>query len=294
MPGVARLGYLGIEVPDPETWEAFAIDRLGLMRGEPAAGGSLPLRMDEQAQRVILHPGPSDDLAYAGFEVVEARALDALAKKFGGAGVAVREADQATREARRVEALFQLADPNGLPIELYCGPAKAREPFRSAVVPGGFCTGDEGLGHIVVGTREAEATRRFYCDLLGMRVSDYIEQEISPGFKLRIAFLHANPRHHTVAIIESPMPKRIHHFMIEAQRMEDVGLCYERCAAAGVPIVNGLGQQPNDRMFSFYARTPSGFAVEFGWGGRKVDDSDWEITTHHQLSIWGHRRPAGP
>ena len=24
---------------------------------------------------------------------------------------------------------------------------------------------------------------------------------------------------------------------------------------------------PNDHMFSFYVRTPSGFSVEYGWGG---------------------------
>ena len=34
-----------------------------------------------------------------------------------------------------------------------------------------------------------------------------------------------------------------------------------------------LGRHPNDRMFSFYAKTPSGFQFEFGWGGREVDDA---------------------
>jgi 2,3-dihydroxybiphenyl 1,2-dioxygenase len=286
MTAIARLGYLGFEVADRSQWETFAVDVLGLMRGEAAPDGSLTLRMDEQAQRLILHRGASDDLAYVGFEVVDARALGALAEKLSHAGLTVRERDQAAREARRVEALVQCEDPNGLPLELYCGPAHAREPFRSPLVSAGFCTGAEGLGHIVIGARDAEATRRFYCDLLGMRISDHIEP---PGSKLRITFLHANRRHHTIAFFEAPLRKRINHFMIEAQRMEDVGLCYERCAAAGIPIANGLGQHPNDRMFSFYAKTPSGFNVEFGWGGRKVDDAHWEVTTYDRMSTWGHQ-----
>lgn len=289
MTAVARLGYLGFEVSDPSAWEAFSVDVLGLMRGEPAPDGSLPLRMDEQAQRVILHRGASDDMAYAGFEVADARALHALAEELADVGVAVREGGPVPRAARCVEALLQLEDPNGLPIELYCSPARAREPFRSGVVSAGFCTGDEGLGHIVIGAREAETTGRFYRDLLGMRVSDYIEP---PGSKLRITFLHANARHHTVAFFEAPLRKHINHFMIEAQRMEDVGLCYERCVAAGVPIASGLGQHPNDRMFSFYAKTPSGFNVEFGWGGRKVDDAHWEVTTYDRMSTWGHQSAA--
>jgi 2,3-dihydroxybiphenyl 1,2-dioxygenase len=286
MTAVARLGYLGFEVADPSAWEAFAVDVLGLMRGEPAPDGSLTLRMDEQAQRFLVHRGASDDLAYAGFEVADASALHVLREKLGDAGLVVREGDPVTRAARCVEAVLQLEDPNGLPIELYCGPAKAREPFRSGVVSTGFCTGDEGLSHIVIGAREADPTGRFYCDLLGMRVSDYIEP---PGSKLRITFLHANARHHTVAFFEAPLRKRINHFMIEAQRMDEVGLCYERCVAAGIPIASGLGQHPNDRMFSFYAKTPSGFNVEFGWGGRKVDDAHWEVTTYDRMSTWGHQ-----
>src|SRR5688572_10435688 len=189
MTAVARLGYLGFEVGDPGQWQTFAVDVLGLMRGAPTPDGALTLRMDEQAQRIIVHRGAQDDLAYAGFEVGDARALEALARELTDAGVAVREGEPAARAARRVEALMQLEDPNGFPIELYCGPATAGEPFYSALVPDGFCTGDEGLGHIVVGARDAEQTLRFYCDLLGMRVSDHIE---APGAKLRITFLHAN------------------------------------------------------------------------------------------------------
>ena len=66
MTAVARLGYLGFEVSDPGAWETFAVDVLGLSRAEPAPDGATTLRMDEQAQRLILHRGGSDDLAYAG------------------------------------------------------------------------------------------------------------------------------------------------------------------------------------------------------------------------------------
>lgn len=74
--------------------------------------------------------------------------------------------------------------------------------------------------------------------------------------------------------------------------MEDVGHAYDRCLDAGVTIANTLGMHPNDRMFSFYARTPSGFDIEFGWGGRKIDDATWEIRQYDRLSVWGHRPPT--
>jgi biphenyl-2,3-diol 1,2-dioxygenase len=42
-------------------------------------------------------------------------------------------------------------------------------------------------------------------------------------------------------------------------------------------------------MFSFYAETPSGFEVEFGWGAREVDDRSWVVTRHDRTAMWGHK-----
>ena len=40
----------------------------------------------------------------------------------------------------------------------------------------------------------------------------------------------------------------------------------ERAQAAQVPVTATLGRHTNDRMVSFYVRTPAGFEVEFGFG----------------------------
>ena len=56
-----------------------------------------------------------------------------------------------------------------------------------------------------------------------------------------------------------------------------------------------LGRHPNDQMTSFYARTPSGFEIEFGAGGRRIDmDSEWPVGHYDAMSIWGHKPPAEP
>ncbi len=110
------------------------------------------------------------------------------------------------------------------------------------------------------------------------------------GFPVDLAFFHVNPRHHSLAF-GGPQRKRLHHFMIEASSMDEVGLCYDRAIRAGVRIMQTLGRHPNDRMFSFYARTPSGFQFEFGWGGRTIDDATWTPTTYDRVSEWGHHPP---
>ena len=55
-----------------------------------------------------------------------------------------------------------------------------------------------------------------------------------------------------------------------------------------------LGRHTNDLMTSFYVRTPSGFEIEYGTGGRLVDDETWEIGQYDTQSMWGHKPPAEP
>ena len=75
--------------------------------------------------------------------------------------------------------------------------------------------------------------------------------------------------------------------MIQAKTLNEVGLTHKLCEEQGMEMGN-LGVHTNDEMFSFYMETPSGFNVEFGWGGREVDDDVWQVQYYQDASIWGH------
>jgi 2,3-dihydroxybiphenyl 1,2-dioxygenase len=288
-PGVTQLGYLGFQVRDLAAWERFATQILGLGVSRRLDDGGLALRLDGHEQRFFLEPGEADDLAFVGWELPDLAALEATAGRLRSAGVAVEDAG-ASAATRRVERLLRFRDPAGIPCELFFGPALAAEPFRSPVVRSGFVADEQGLGHLVLSARSRAESEEFYTRLLGFRLSDRIVADVF-GCKADITFLHANARHHSLALSEGHR-KRLHHFMIEARSMDEVGLCFDRALRAGVPIVLTPGRHPNDRMYSFYAQTPSGFEFEFGWGGREVDDATWEPTTYERISEWGHHPPA--
>ena len=153
-------------------------------------------------------------------------------------------------------------------------------------------TGDQGLGHVVLSTRDMTAARGFYRDLLGFRLSDIIRMQPSPQFGFDLEFFHCNARHHTLALMPVPMPRRLHHFMVQVATVDAVGFALERALAAGTPITAGLGRHTNDQMVSFYSRAPAGFEVEFGQGAIEVDDATWRVSRHDKPSSWGHKRPA--
>jgi biphenyl-2,3-diol 1,2-dioxygenase len=288
---ISALGYLGVEVADLDAFANFATGVLGLMPAE-GAGDVRRFRLDAQAWRIEARGGERNDLAFAGFEVAGAPELEAVAERLATAGVEVTEGGSDLAADRGVCGLLTCRDPDGLGVEIYYGPTLRTEtPFASPVGAPGFVTGAQGAGHIVLSTKDIAAARGFYQDLLGFRLSDVIRMRMGPQGHFDMEFFHCNPRHHTLALIPAPMPRRLHHFMLQVPTLDAVGFALERAQGAGAPITSSLGRHTNDQMVSFYAKTPAGFEVEYGWGAIEVDDETWRVTRHDAPSIWGHHRP---
>ncbi len=282
MASVTQLGYVGISVSNIEEWEHFGTDVLGLQSNGVGDDGSLTLRMDEYTHRFIVSPGGKDDVEFVGFQVTDEPALREMAEQLRQAGVEVTIGTDDEARARKVEGLIKFDDPDGTPTEVYFGPPISFDrPFNSPRAISGFVTGEQGLGHVVYHVENLERSLTFYRDVLGMKISDFIRN---------LVFFHCNPRHHTLALIESKSPKRLNHFMLQAQGMNDVGSTYDLVQDQEMQITRGLGRHTNDHMTSFYMKTPSGFDVEYGWGARTVDDTTtWQVQRHEKGSIWGHR-----
>ncbi len=290
--GPSQLGYLGFSVTDLDAWERFSAEVLGLESRGRDDEGTLRVRMDGHHHRFLFFEGSEDDLSLIGWETADQASLDALAARLESAGVAVRRGDAEARNRRLVVDLIEFVDPNGIKSEAYCGPLVSRDrPFQSKRPIGRFVADHLGLGHITMSVNSLDESLHFYRDVIGMRLTDWVRPQPERGVesKLNLAFLHCNPRHHSLAFWEVPTPKRLHHFMIQVERLDDVGSTYDLCHDEGVPIELSLGRHTNDEMLSFYMVSPSGFAVEYGWGGLEVDESHWQVQLHTTGSSWGHK-----
>ena len=58
---------------------------------------------------------------------------------------------------------------------------------------------------------------------------------------------------------EYPVPSGCVHVMVEVDSMTEVGRAHDRLRAHEGRLSATLGQHLNDRMTSFYMKTPSGF-----------------------------------
>ena len=76
------------------------------------------------------------------------------------------------------------------------------------------------MGHAVLMVEDMAAMLPFYRDLLGFGVSDYVTNPFHAWF------LHVNPRHHSLALIETGSAG-LHHLMVELFNLDDVGQGYD-------------------------------------------------------------------
>lgn len=82
-----------------------------------------------------------------------------------------REATEAEAADRRVDEMISFADPSGNRLEVFHGAALEH---RRVVSPYGhrFVTGEQGLGHVVLSTRDDAEALHFYRDILGFQLRD--------------------------------------------------------------------------------------------------------------------------
>jgi 2,3-dihydroxybiphenyl 1,2-dioxygenase len=285
--GVRALGYVGVSARDLGDWRTYGTGHLGLQVVDKAKG-SVAFRMDDRVQRVIVEADaahdPSWGVKFLGWEVADGAALDRVAGRIEAAGVEVERGTRALAQERRVRDLVVLADPLGSRVEIFHGAEVASEPFEPGRNISGFRTGPLGVGHVVLTAERIDPAVAFYRDLLGFGFSDYYDKPF------RARFFHVNPRHHSLALIETGR-LTVHHLMMELYSLDDVGQGLDLALAEEGRLAVSLGRHAGDYMTSFYTRTPSGFMVEYGWGGKAIDPATW-VATERTVgpSLWGHER----
>jgi 2,3-dihydroxybiphenyl 1,2-dioxygenase len=280
---LTALGYFGVRSARLDAWEAYATRLLGMQQVD-RAGSVRAFRMDDRKQRLVVTGDQGEGLAFLGWEVANADALDALAARLDAHGIEVRRAPRSLADERHVADLIVFHDPEGNRLEVFHGPALASDPFMPGRAISGFRTGPLGMGHVVLHVADIAALKPFYCGLLGFRVTDYGKAPYE------LCFFHLNGRHHSFAMLASGKTA-LHHLMVEVYNIDDVGQGYDLAEQEEGRVAATLGRHTNDHMTSFYAHTPSDFFVEYGWGGRTIEPESWQPDElQGGFSLWGHDR----
>jgi 2,3-dihydroxybiphenyl 1,2-dioxygenase len=240
--------------------------------------------MDERVYRFDIRAGSQDRLLWLGWEVASAAALEDVRRELSAKGVPWTPGAPEESKERGIVDFVHFTDPAGYRSEVFYGQEADFRPLTLTRPMDGYLTGGLGMGHAVIGVPDYAAALEFYVGTLGFRVSD--------TFKGFIAFLHCNPRHHSLAIVGTDQPG-LRHIMLETLSIDDVGTATDIAKRRG-ELTRTLGRHTNDKAVSIYIETPGGWEIEYGWSGFQVDDEAWIV---RQLagptSLWGHELVGG-
>ncbi|MCP2275652.1 2,3-dihydroxybiphenyl 1,2-dioxygenase [Nocardia amikacinitolerans] len=287
---ISSLGYVRVAVSDPHAWRTFAFDVMGFAEGSGPDPDAIYLRMDERGARLVLVPADTDKVLAVGWEVRDHRALAAARDAVQAAGIEVTTLSVEEADARRVEEAIAFTDPAGTPVEVFHGPVLDHSPVVSQH-GNRFVTEGLGLGHVVLPVPDLDVAFRFYTDVLGFLPRGAFRLPTPPEYgPMRVRFLGVNQRHHSLALIPSGGKEGsgLVHIMVEVDALDDVGRALDRVGKAGYHLSSTLGRHTNDKMISFYVRTPGGWDLEFGTEGLLVDESTYTAEEITADSYWGH------
>jgi 3,4-dihydroxy-9,10-secoandrosta-1,3,5(10)-triene-9,17-dione 4,5-dioxygenase len=254
--------------------------------------------MDDYPARLVIVPGERDGLYATGWECANAEGLQEIRERLAKADWEFEEGTKEEAAERNVVEFVKCRDASGSRLEIFHTIALQH---RRIVSPYGhkFVTGEQGLGHVVLATKDDAADLEFYRDVLGfklrdsMRLPPQVVGRPADGDPAWLRFLGCNPRHHSLAFAPLPNPSGIVHLMVEVENSDDVGLCLDRALRKNVKMSATLGRHVNDLMLSFYMKTPGGFDVEFGCEGLEVEDDTWIAKESTAVSLWGHDFTVG-
>ena len=282
MPIIRDIVQVGVGVPDRERFENFARDLLGFSASRSADGSVSYLRPDSYPYRIAAYTAPQPVLQYIGFDVGGREQLAVWETRLTDEGIAWRRSGPKECAERHVSDFIEFEDPDGHMLALSYGFEVSKDPVT--------CTRDLrvlGLGHVLLTVADTQRSHDFYTRVLGFRLSDWINIDEH----IRLCFLRCNERHHSIAFAPCMPGKssRLQHVMFEVESLDDVMRSYHFLRTRKAPIGMGPGRHPNCQTVHVYVQTPGGFAVEFGWGHRRLDDSHEPIVypVGTPVDIWG-------
>ena len=265
MSRVTEIHYVGYGVENYDAERAFYADDWGL--DEVAATDDMvwfKAQGHDEHHVVRLHKAEVNHVEVIAFAADTPADVDALHQKIVAAGCKVIHAPAAL-DAPGGGYGFRFFSPDGLPFEISADVARGdkRTLAHWEGVP-------VKISHIVMHSPDHQAMVKFFTDVLGFKVSDWLGDFM--------CFLRCNEAHHRVAIL--PGPPCLNHVAYDMLSVDDMMRGASRLKKRGTDLRWGPGRHTAGNNTFSYFTTPAGFAVEYTADLDEVDFETHEAKVH--------------
>jgi catechol 2,3-dioxygenase-like lactoylglutathione lyase family enzyme len=272
MIGVRKIAHASYETPDLEQQTEYYTNILGLtLTAKEKDAAYLANTIDHHS--VILRKGAAAQCVRVGFEIGPNDDLDAFEKQTAAQGVKTSRKKDAEPT---ITDLLTFEDPKGTIMEVFKRPEPQRTKFTGkGVVP-------HKLGHVAFHVTDVKTVTKFYCDVLGFRVSDWMGDFFS--------FLRCGVDHHTINLMETGSNRHFH----TAFEVRDWGHLETACdflSMNGYKLLWGPGRHGIGHNLFAYHRSPNGLITELF---AELDQMKDEELGYFEPRPWHRDNPQKP
>ena len=288
---VNRIAYVVLESPDLAASIAHYTEVMGLTLVDKDAGSAY-LTTTVDHHNIVLRKGAEARCAAIGFQTPVGTDIGDYAKQIESHSIGVkRQKDSQPHIAETV--LFE--DSKGTRIEVFAEHKPVSNPYaKSGIVP-------NKLGHVAYCVADLDAAVKFYSEVLGFRVSDWMGDFF--------AFMRCSADHHTINFIKTGKD-RMHHVAFELRDWGHVKDACDLLYRFKTPLVWGPVRHGIGHNISIYHRNADGQFIEHFCELDRMDEGAGALEprpTHRDYpqkpkvwtdimeaaSVWGIPPPAG-
>lgn len=275
---ITHLRYAAITAPKYRETVNFYESVWGLTRVEHDSGVSY-FAAEGSPENYILRVRDADEkrLDLISFGVADAAVVDDMAERLATSGVKL-VSEPGALDSPGGGYGFRIFDPDGRIVEVSADVAQrvARELEERESIP-------RKLSHVVVNSPNVHATKKFYEDLFGFRLSDWLEN--------RMCFLRCSEDHHSLAISSAPHAS-LNHVSFEMRGLDEYMRGTGRLMRHGKLPAWGPGRHSaGDNTFSYFL-DPNDNIVEYTTALQRITDEEawvpqvWS-TVPEEADQWG-------
>lgn len=261
MSRVTEIRYVGYAIPDLEAECSFYTDKWGLLKVHEQNGlVYLAAEGHDELYVVRLKKAQEKRIDIISFAAETETDVDTLYAKVVAAGCRIIFEPKALDQFGGGYG-FRFFSPDGLSFEISSDVRRgeARILKKKEAIP-------VRISHIVLHAPDPKAATRFFIDVLGFRLSDWLGEFMS--------FLRCNQWHHRIAFL--PGPPCLNHVAYDMQDLDEMMRGIAKLKQKDIDIKWGPGRHTaGNNTFSYFI-TPNGYTVEYTAELECVDETTWE------------------
>jgi catechol-2,3-dioxygenase len=233
-------------------------------------------------EAIVLERGTAVDAPRLSFQVAPDSDLGEVASRLNKLGL---KSERRSDITPGISEAIAFDDPKGTTIEIYSDLRFAPEDNTfTGVMPLKF-------GHIAYQCPDVQGIVKFYCEVLGFRVSDWRSDFF--------AFLRCSRDHHTVNFLRNDKAA-IHHIAFEVRDWSDIKRACDMLARNDIKLTWGPIRHIIGHNIAIYHKNPDGVVIEFFTDLDQMHDEElgffeprpWHQDRPQRPKVWGDETPS--